>query len=67
MRRGLSVRVSAGILPIAGRLGLRFDAGRPLAICDGEELRLNGQRVASGVQLLHGDVLEVGPVRVEVA
>lgn len=67
MRRGLSVRVSAGILPIAGRLGLRFEDGRPLAICDGEELRLNGQRVASGVQLLHGDVLEVGPVRAEVA
>ncbi len=67
MRRGLSVRVSAGLLPIAGRLGLRFEDGRPLAFCDGEELRLNGQRVASGVQLLHGDILEAGTVRVEVA
>ena len=67
MRRGLSVRVSAGLLPIAGHLGLRFEDGRPLAFCDGEELRLNGQRVASGVQLLHGDILEMGTVRVEVA
>jgi len=67
MRRGVVLRLGAGVLPLLGQVGLRFDGGRPLLVGAGEDLRLNGQRVPSGGQLLHGDVIEVGAVRVEVA
>jgi hypothetical protein len=66
MRRGLNVRLSTEILPLPGRLGLRFAAGRPVVQSESEELRLNGQRVPSGVQLIRGDVVEQGAVRLEV-
>ncbi len=66
MRRGLRVRLATKELIVAGPLRLRFSDGKPLLFCDEEGLRLNGQRVASGVQLVVGDVVEAQAFRCEV-
>lgn len=66
MRRGLRIRLSTRDLPIGSSLRLRFVDGRPILLCEDDGLRLNGQRVASGIQLVVGDVIEAGGLRFEV-
>lgn len=66
MRRGLRIRLSSQELSVSESLRLRFIGGRPILACDHDGLRLNGQRVASGVQLVVGDVIEAGAFRGEV-
>ena len=65
--RGLRILAGAKPFTIAGVTELGFTAGRPrLSVRDGRALHLNGVHAGGGVQLLRGDVVEVGDVKIEV-
>lgn len=66
LRRGLHLRCSASPLRLASGLTLQFSSGRPLLVAEDGELRLGGQRVPPRVELIRGDVLDVGPLHIEV-
>ncbi len=65
-RRGLRLRCAPLPMELGGGLRLGFDLGRPILTCSDGELRLDGQRIPSGVQLIRGDVLQAGSLRIEV-
>jgi tetratricopeptide (TPR) repeat protein len=60
--RGLKVIAAANPLAVAaGALELRFDAGRPfVSAVGGRTMMLNGARGGHRIQLIKGDVVEVG-------
>ncbi len=65
--RGMHILASAKPFPIGGVTELGFTDGRPrLSVRGGHGLHLNGVHAGGGVQLLHGDVVEVGAVKIEV-
>ncbi len=65
-RRGLRLRCAPGPFWLGGGLRLGFELGRPILQNSDGELKLDGQRVPSGVQLIRGDVLQAGSLRIEV-
>ncbi len=66
--RGLRLSASSGALDVEGVGELYFIDGRPrLSPIGGRLLYLNGVHAASGVQLIRGDVIELGEQRLEVA
>jgi hypothetical protein len=54
------------VLPDAPIVELSFQRGRPFAAAPGGELRLNGARVGTRVQLIAGDTIELDGKRVQV-
>ncbi|HEY2744555.1 MAG TPA: FHA domain-containing protein [Polyangia bacterium] len=65
--RGLYVVAGRGALDVEGVGELMFIDGRPrLSPLGGRLLYLNGVHVSSGIQLIHGDVVELGEQRLEV-
>lgn len=66
LRRGLALRCAPDCLELAKGLQLQFVSGRPVLTAEEGDLRLSGQRVPSRVELIHGDVIERGPLRIEV-
>jgi hypothetical protein len=68
--RGVRVWLGPGPLPMAlpGAEGLRVvPLERTARIEVGAPVRLNGKLVGSGIDVLHGDVIETGALRLEVA
>src|SRR3954471_7072788 len=66
--RGMRVVAGRGALDVEGAAELMFIDGRPrLSPLGGRLLYLNGVHVSSGIQLIRGDVLELGEARLEVA
>jgi FHA domain-containing protein len=66
--RGLAVVAGRGALEIEGGVGeIYFIDGRPrLSPLGGRLLYLNGVHCSAGVQLIHGDVVELGEARLEI-
>jgi len=65
--RGLSVVAGRGPLDVEGVGELQFIDGRPrLSPVGGRLLYLNGVHVSAGIQLIRGDVIELGEQRLEV-
>jgi len=66
--RGLSVVAGRGPLEVEGGVGeILFIDGRPrLSPLGGRLLYLNGVHVSAGIQLIHGDLVELGEQRLEV-
>ncbi len=65
--RGLAVVAGRGALDVEGVGELYFIDGRPrLAPLGGRLLYLNGVHASAGVQLIHGDVVELGEQRLEI-
>jgi len=66
--RGLRVVAGRGALDVEGVGELMFIDGRPrLSPVGGRLLYLNGVHVSAGIQLVRGDVVELGEQRLEVA
>jgi hypothetical protein len=66
--RGLSVVAGRGALDVEGVGELMFIDGRPrLSPIGGRLLYLNGVHVSAGIQLIRGDLIELGEQRLEVA
>ena len=66
--RGLSLVAGRGSLDVEGVGELMFIDGRPrLSPIGGRLMYLNGVHVSAGIQLLRGDVIELGEQRLEVA
>jgi hypothetical protein len=65
--RGLRVIASSKPMPIFGRAELRFVDGRPrLTAIAGQPLHLAGVQTAGAVQLIRGDLVELGGEKLEV-
>jgi hypothetical protein len=65
--RGLRVIASTGKIDVGGQAELSFSDGRPrLGARDGSSLQLNGVHAGGTVQLIRGDVVQVGDARIEV-
>jgi hypothetical protein len=66
--RGLSLVAGRSALDVEGVGELMFIDGRPrLSPIGGRLLYLNGVHVSAGIQLIRGDVIELGEQRLEVA
>ncbi|MGZ3406718.1 MAG: FHA domain-containing protein [Polyangia bacterium] len=66
--RGVRVVAGRGALDVEGVGELMFIDGRPrLSPLGGRLLYLNGVHVSAGIQLIRGDVVELGEERLEVA
>ncbi len=65
--RGVRVIASSDPIEILGRAELKFSDGRPrLVPRPGQQLLLNGTHAGASVQLIRGDLIELGGERLEV-
>jgi pSer/pThr/pTyr-binding forkhead associated (FHA) protein len=66
--RGIQVTAGRGALDIEGVGEIYFIDGRPrLSPLGGRLVYLNGVHASSGIQLIHGDLVELGEERLEIA
>jgi hypothetical protein len=64
--RGMRVIASPSPIEVAGVAELAFADGRPRLVTRGAACQLNGVLAGAPVQLIRGDVIDVGAVRIEV-